>query len=223
MLADAGYDVWLANARGTEPSRAHIEWDPNGSKRKEYWSFSWHEIGAYDLPAIIDHILTISKQKQLSYVGHSQGTTSFLVLGSTRPEYNQKLMNVHLMAPVGSLKYSRNYLHKLAARYYDPLKRLIGIFRINKVTLRHTFVLSLFKLFCTNVKQTTSKCKLFLDTVLGSNYVNHVSNQKLFPIELNKIQLIKYAIHFFVRQFCKISLHTLQQELQLDNSYTICK
>lgn len=45
LLADAGYDVWLANARGTEPSRAHIRLNPNGFWQKKYWSFSWHQIG----------------------------------------------------------------------------------------------------------------------------------------------------------------------------------
>lgn len=45
LLADAGYDVWIGNARGTEPSRKHIQNDPEGKTQKEFWNFSWH--GAY--------------------------------------------------------------------------------------------------------------------------------------------------------------------------------
>lgn len=80
MLADAGYDVWLGNARGTEPSREHVRLRPNGIFQKKYWEFSWHEIGMYDLPAIVDHILDTTHQKKLNYVGFSQGTTSFFVM-----------------------------------------------------------------------------------------------------------------------------------------------
>lgn len=69
-LADAGYDVWMGNARGTEASREHVLLDP---KEKEFWSFSWHEIGYYDLPACIDHILNATNHEKLFYIGYSQG------------------------------------------------------------------------------------------------------------------------------------------------------
>lgn len=39
MLADEGYDVWLANARGTEPSRTHVRLSASGWSQKTYWSF----------------------------------------------------------------------------------------------------------------------------------------------------------------------------------------
>lgn len=41
LLADAGYDVWLANARGTEPSRAHVRVSASGWNQKDYWSFEY--------------------------------------------------------------------------------------------------------------------------------------------------------------------------------------
>lgn len=133
ILADAGYDVWLGNARGTEPSRTHVHLKPNGLRQKRYWTFSWHEIGEVDLPAVIDHILSKTNQKKLSYVGHSQGTTALLVMASMRPEYNDKLLDVHLMAPVSKLKNIRNRLFTTLAKFYTPLKRLCEIMRIYKL------------------------------------------------------------------------------------------
>lgn len=46
-LSNAGYDVWMANARGNVYSCNHTQLDPFGSRhdRERFWSFSWHEVG----------------------------------------------------------------------------------------------------------------------------------------------------------------------------------
>lgn len=57
-LADAGYDVWMGNARGNVYSRKHIKYDPDGSPedRQRFWTFSWHEIGIFKIDILV-HIL----------------------------------------------------------------------------------------------------------------------------------------------------------------------
>ena len=45
QLAEAGYDVWISNARGTEYSLGHESLTTDDS---EYWAFSWAEFGRYD-------------------------------------------------------------------------------------------------------------------------------------------------------------------------------
>lgn len=178
LLADAGYDVWLANARGTEPSRSHVRLNPNGFRQKKYWSFSWHEIGIYDIPAIVDHMLSKTNQKKLTYIGFSQGTTSFLAFASMRPEYNDKLLDVHLLAPVSSLKNTRKTLYITLARFYTPLKRILEIFRLYKVTL-NAKVLSLLskivKILCENDDNPTNMCEFTIDAILGPSHINAVS------------------------------------------------
>ncbi len=47
MLANIGYDVWLGNNRGNKYSRSHISLNPD--KDKNFWDFSFHEMGKYDL------------------------------------------------------------------------------------------------------------------------------------------------------------------------------
>ncbi|KAM7352839.1 lipase 1-like [Cochliomyia hominivorax] len=107
-LSNNGYDVWMGNARGNRYSRNHSTFDPNFDK--DFWKFTWHEIGFYDLPAMIDYVLEQTGYQKTSYFGHSQGTTSFWVLCSMRPEYNDKITMMHALAPVAYMKHVKSPL-----------------------------------------------------------------------------------------------------------------
>lgn len=63
-----------------------------------------------DLPAVIDFILEKTQQTQLTYVGHSQGGSAIAVLLSERPDYNEKILSIHLMASAIFLKYHNRIL-----------------------------------------------------------------------------------------------------------------
>lgn len=80
-----------------------------------YWNFSWHEIGIYDMPAIIDYILLKTGQEKLHYIGHSQGTTVNLVMLAKKVQYNQKLKTAILLSPVAYLKNSNSFIVKFGA------------------------------------------------------------------------------------------------------------
>jgi lysosomal acid lipase/cholesteryl ester hydrolase len=105
---DAGYDVWLTNARGNRHSWKHVTLAPDCAS---FWNFSWHEMGYYDIPATIDYIMAITGEK-LYYIGHSMGTTMLFVMTSTRPEYNAKFRIAFALAPVAFLWKPRHQLLK---------------------------------------------------------------------------------------------------------------
>lgn len=67
-----GYDVWLGNSRGNKYSRRHVSLKPS---HKEFWNYSWEELGLYDIPAFTDYILEITGHPKLAFIGHSMGTT----------------------------------------------------------------------------------------------------------------------------------------------------
>ena len=71
---------------------------------------SWHEMGVYDLPAVIDYTLNYTAQKSLYYVGHSMGSTMFYVLMSVKPEYNTKIRHMVALAPAAFLRNTKSLI-----------------------------------------------------------------------------------------------------------------
>lgn len=112
LLADLGFDVWMGNARGNKHSRRHIKLEPSEAV---FWDFSWHEIGLYDLPAMIDYVLNETDQVSLKYIGHSQGTTSFFVMASEKPEYNEKVSLMIALSPVAYMSNVRSPIVRLVS------------------------------------------------------------------------------------------------------------
>lgn len=130
-MADGCYDVWMGNARGNTYSKGHVTLDPARDK-EEYWSFSFHEMGTIDLPESIDYVLNVTGAEGLYYTGHSMGTSQFFVMGnlqsfisfvyidqyiiagSERPEYMEKIKLASLMAPVSYTEHMKSPIALMA-------------------------------------------------------------------------------------------------------------
>ncbi|XP_053607253.1 lipase 3-like [Plodia interpunctella] len=116
LLAEAGFDVWLGNARGNYYSRRHQTLNPDGGRRDlDFWRFSWDEIGNLDLPVVIDYVIATTGQPKLHYIGHSQGGTTFLVLNSLNPEYNEKFHSFQALAPAAFFIYNEDPSYRILA------------------------------------------------------------------------------------------------------------
>lgn len=102
LLAKEGYDVWLANCRGTRYSNRHKQYTQEESK---FWNFTLHEIALYDISAMINFILKKTGKSKICYIGYCQGTTLSYILCSEKPEYNESIaLNISL-APIAYAKY----------------------------------------------------------------------------------------------------------------------
>ncbi|NXC45973.1 LIPM Lipase, partial [Penelope pileata] len=136
ILADAGYDVWLGNSRGNTWSLKHKTLKPC---QKEFWQFSFDEIGKYDLSAELYFIMNKTGQKNVYYVGHSEGASAGFVAFSTYPDLAQRVKVFFALGPVATITYATSPLVTFV-RLPQPLIRLLlgckGILRQNEVTKR---------------------------------------------------------------------------------------
>lgn len=114
LLSDHGFDCYLGNARGSKFCTKH---ETHSYDSKDFWNFSWEEIGLYDLPAMLELAIDKSGSPKVNYVGHSQGCTTLLALLASRPEYNELISQMHLMAPAvftkGGTSVSYNFINRM--------------------------------------------------------------------------------------------------------------
>ncbi len=130
ILANNGFDVWLSNSRGNKHSKHHKIFSPLS---REFWAFSFHEMGTLDLPAIIDYILKQNSfSKKIIYIGHSQGTCMLLSAITMLPNYfNQKIKLFIALAPVARLNHMKSgFLKFLKRMKFHKMLKTINQFEV---------------------------------------------------------------------------------------------
>ncbi|KAE9014493.1 hypothetical protein PF011_g8030 [Phytophthora fragariae] len=135
LLADAGYDVWLGNNRGTTWPREHLTYTDDDD---EFWEFSWEDMGKYDLPAEINYVLNKTRRSTLSYVGHSEGTTQAFVGFSTDQELAKKVSYFAALAPVAWTGHLTANVFKTMAKLH--LEKWFQAFGIAEFSAKSTFI-----------------------------------------------------------------------------------
>lgn len=196
LLADAGYDVWLGNARGNKYSKNHVILS---TKDPLFWNFSFHDIGYYDLPAMIDFVLDSTNKTQLTYIGHSQGTTAFFVMASLRQEYNQK---VKMMISLATLAWAGN-IQSPVVQAIVPVREeqyiLSKMLGLNEFFPSNEFTRFIFRDLCCSTKLFLTLCETLLFTLYGFDYGQMNATQA--PVEM---------AHFPAGASIKNLLHLLQ-------------
>lgn len=70
---------------------------------------------------MIDYVLEQTGFEKLHYIGHSQGTTSFFVMGSQLPSYNDKILSMQALAPVAFMSNLRSPFVRAASLFLNTL------------------------------------------------------------------------------------------------------
>lgn len=176
MLSDAGYDVWMLNARGTGVSKEHTKLNMNDGK---FWDFSWHEIGMQDVPTAIDYILNKTERQTLHYICHSQGCTALLVTLSMMPEYNEKIASAYLLAPAVYMTHIRGYFpNALRTRKNNGLSKTLDSLGWHAIVAHNNSFSNIVRVLCKD--QFLSKiCSTIMVNMIGKTIKSVDQNQLL--------------------------------------------
>ncbi|KAM7353575.1 lipase 3-like isoform 2-T3 [Cochliomyia hominivorax] len=180
MLSDLGYDVWMGNSRGNRYSKNHTSLN---SDYMEFWDFTFHEMGKYDLPANIDYILAKTGYDQLHYVGHSQGTAIFWVLCSEQPHYTQKILSMHALAPIAYIHDMKSPLFRTLVLFLDFLTAATRMLRITEFMPNTKFLVDHSQVVCHDNAMTQDVCSNILFLVAGYN--SEQLNKTMLPVMLS--------------------------------------
>ncbi|KAL0482573.1 triacylglycerol lipase [Acrasis kona] len=144
LLAAAGFDVWLGNNRGVQFARKHIK---HSESSGDFWAWSWQEMARYDFVSQINYVLDHTKSKQLSYVGHSQGTTQAFAAMCMFPFMQKKINLFVALAPVTRLSNQSSQLLKtLAALKSETILKTLGLGEIGSTLISRNFLPHAFRL-----------------------------------------------------------------------------
>eukprot|EP00475_Leptophrys_vorax_P029339 TRINITY_DN4298_c0_g1_i1.p1 TRINITY_DN4298_c0_g1~~TRINITY_DN4298_c0_g1_i1.p1 ORF type:complete len:413 (-),score=102.22 TRINITY_DN4298_c0_g1_i1:116-1234(-) len=158
VLADAGFDVWLGNNRGSTYSRPDNDDTPS-------WDWSFEEMAEQDLPAFVDYVLQSTGYASLGYIGHSEGTIQCFAALSELPELKEKINVFIALAPVAFVSHQQSKVFSaLEILHIDEIVKLLG----GKEFLPSTdLIKTLGEFGCNGV--FTGICKSILFAFFGKN------------------------------------------------------
>lgn len=183
LISDACYDLWVGNNRGNYYSRQHVRLNPD--RDTEYWNFYSHEIGFYDIPAMIDYVLDYTATEKLNYIGFSQGTGTFLVMCSERPEYCDKVQLLIGLAPAARQINTKSKIFRGVTQALEKLESVLTSYDIQEVLSKGDFCQEFMAFYCQLSEFTRNTCVKFLEFLdyvdsFHSESIDSVTGKVLF-------------------------------------------
>ncbi|KAL6851522.1 hypothetical protein ACP4OV_020455 [Aristida adscensionis] len=187
ILADNGYDVWIANTRGTVYSQRHITLS---STDPAYWDWSWDELASKDLSAVVKYVYDQAGHQKMHYVGHSLGTLIALAALSERQQQVGMLRSAGLLSPIAYLDEVSSPLARAAADIF--LGETLYWLGLNEFDPTGEAVHSLVTDICT---QPGINCYNLITPLTGDNCCLDNSSVQVFLAHEPQASATKNMVH----------------------------
>jgi len=152
-------------------------------KDKEYWDFSFHEMGKYDVPANIDFVRAHTGVDKVIYLGHSQGTMQFWIANILNDDLGSKLEGMVGFAPIMYLGNQTSvFVNTLFGLKLDKIWMKLGndklLFLKNGYNWFDSLVCKVAPTFVNFVPRTVWT---FVQTIVGIDKKSHM-NPRFMPM-----------------------------------------
>ena len=87
-MADAGFDLWCGNNRGTRFSRKHVSLSILDDK---FWDFCWDDVIDHDQPLFVERVYQETGGKKMALFAYSKGGACVL-LGLGDDGYRRRII-----------------------------------------------------------------------------------------------------------------------------------
>lgn len=164
LLANRDYDVWMGNARGNRYSRKHERYTVSSAM---FWDFTFHEIGYYDIPALVDYILEQTKARRVHFIGFSQGAMTSFIAMSERPGFAEKVIEIHALSPAVYMYRSPSIFINILAGTADQIANALAVAQQYEFVPYFEKQYFFYNWLCPAPKQTI--CRVLIYDVVGPN------------------------------------------------------
>ncbi|KAJ3658397.1 hypothetical protein Zmor_010137 [Zophobas morio] len=196
LLAERGFDVWMGNVRGTTWSRKHKTLDPD--RDSAYWDFTLYELGIYDIPALIDHVLTTTNHDSLQCVAYSQSASLFLTMQSEKPQYIEKIKLLTAFAPAVFMKDPKSPVLRYLAGAWELEEKVFNALSMHEIFNTNGVLASYFRFICSGNKIFVDLCLHHVFVMFGYSYDElDMSLIPLFSLNTPNGISLKQMIHTF--------------------------
>lgn len=125
-LAANGYEVWLGNRRGNKYCGKHKTLKP---RNPDFWDWSLDEVALFDIPAMVDKILSChSRGMRCMVIGFSQGSAELMAGLSLLPELNDKIGLAVGLAAMTRPSFTKNGPSIISSFVHGPPQLLYLLF-----------------------------------------------------------------------------------------------
>ncbi|XP_018010974.1 lipase member K [Hyalella azteca] len=176
LLADAGYDVWLGNVRGTRDGRNHTRLNPDKDRR--FWNFSIDDVARYDYPALASYITRHAGVERFFFVGFSAANRCLFMSASAPNSFIDKIRLSVSLAPALGTEQSSPFM-SFFSKIFSGIRGAVEKFNGGQFYHGNDFMMSLIYIACSDRSKLRPICLRLIATIMGGMHSGYDGKDKL--------------------------------------------